>query len=147
MIIRVYSSERSAMHFVKRILPWVFLILITDSATSQKKDLDAAKRIQDAALNRSQIMDMVGCLTDVTGPRLTGSPNLRRAEEYARDKLRDWGVANAHLESWGPFGRGLSLEGFAANMLLPGSVRSLPTQKPGAQARTASFAEKSFSLT
>jgi len=64
-------------------------------------------------------MDMVGYLTDVTGPRLTGSPNLKRAEEYARDRLREWGLANAHLESWGPFGRGWSLEGFTANMLSP----------------------------
>jgi carboxypeptidase Q len=119
MIIRVYSSERSAMRFAKRILPWVFLILITDSAASQKKDLDAARRIQDAALSHSQIMEMVGYLTDVTGPRLTGSPNLKRAEQYARDKLRDWGLANAHLESWGPFGRGWSLQGLTANMLSP----------------------------
>jgi carboxypeptidase Q len=118
-IIRVYSSERSAMHFAKRILPCVFLILITDSATSQKEDLDAAKRIQDTAFGHSQIMEMVGYLTDVTGPRLTGSPNLKRAEDYAQDKLRDWGVANAHLESWGPFGRGWSLEGLTANMLSP----------------------------
>jgi carboxypeptidase Q len=51
---------------------------------------------------------------------LTGSPNLKRAEEYARDKLHGWGVANAHLEAWGPFGRGWSLEGFTANMLTPG---------------------------
>ena len=56
----------------------------------------------------------------MTGPRLTGSPNLRRAEEYARDKLREWGLANAHLEAWGPFGHGWSLEGFTANMLSPG---------------------------
>jgi carboxypeptidase Q len=97
-----------------------FLIFITGSATSQEKDLEAVNRIQDTALNHSQIMDTIGYLTDVSGPRLTGSPNLKRAEEYARDKLRDWGVANAHLESWGPFGRGWSLEGFTANMLSPG---------------------------
>jgi carboxypeptidase Q len=120
MSIRVYFSERLAMHFAKRILPCVFLILITGPAKSQEKSLDAANRIQDTAINHSQIMDMIGYLTDVSGPRLTGSPNLRRAEEYARDKLRDWGVANAHLESWGPFGRGWSLEGFTANMLSPG---------------------------
>ena len=64
-------------------------------------------------------MDMVGYLTDVIGPRLTGSPNLKRAEEYARDELRKWGLANAHLEAWGPFGRGWSLEGFTANMFSP----------------------------
>ncbi|HEY6349431.1 MAG TPA: M20/M25/M40 family metallo-hydrolase [Candidatus Angelobacter sp.] len=90
-------------------------------ATSQEKaDLDAANRIRDAAMNHSQIMEMVGYLTDVTGPRLTGSPNLKKAEEYALDKLRQWGLGNAHLEAWGPFGRGWSLEGFTASMLSPG---------------------------
>ena len=107
------------MNFAKGILLWVFLILITVPATSQTRDLDTLNRIQETALNHSQIMDMVGYLTDVSGPRLTGSPNLKRAEEYARDKLRDWGIANAHLESWGPFGRGWSLEGFTANMSSP----------------------------
>jgi len=96
------------------------MVLLVGLATAQEKiDLDAANRIRDAALNHSQIMDMVGYLTDVTGPRLTGSPNLKRAEEYARDKLREWGLENAHLEAWGPFGRGWSLEGFTANVLSP----------------------------
>jgi len=70
-------------------------------------------------LNHSQIIEMVGELSDVSGPRLTGSPGLKRAEEYARNKLREWGLANAHLEAWGPFGRGWSLEGFTANMVSP----------------------------
>jgi carboxypeptidase Q len=97
------------------------LVVVFGVAFPQEKlDLDAANRIRDAALNHSQIMDMVGYLSDVSGPRLTGSPNLKRAEEYARDKLREWGLANAHLEAWGPFGRGWSLEGFTANMLSPG---------------------------
>jgi hypothetical protein len=65
-------------------------------------------------------MEMIGYLSDVSGPRLTGSPNLKKAEEYARDKLREWGTDNPHLEAWGPFGRGWSLEGFTANMLAPG---------------------------
>jgi len=96
------------------------VLLTTGIAIAQEKiDLDTANRIRDTALNHSQIMEMVGYLTDVTGPRLTGSPNLKRAEEYARDKLRDWGLENAHLEAWGPFGRGWSLEGFTANVLSP----------------------------
>ena len=114
------------------------VLLTAGIATAQEKiDLDAANRIRDTALNHSQIMEMVGYLTDVTGPRLTGSPNLKRAEEYARDKLRDWGLENAHLEAWGPFGRGWSLEGFTANVLSPGSARSSPIPKPGVPARTA----------
>ncbi len=89
------------------------VLLTTGIATAQENiDLDTAKRIRDTASNHSQIMEMAGYFTDVTGPRLTGSPNLKRAEEYARDKLRDWGLENAHLEAWGPFGRGWSLEKF-----------------------------------
>ncbi|HKW33113.1 MAG TPA: M20/M25/M40 family metallo-hydrolase [Candidatus Acidoferrum sp.] len=97
------------------------VLLVSGIATAQERtDLDAAKRIRDAALNHSQIMDTIGYLADVIGPRLTGSPNLKRAEEYARDKLREWGLANAHLEAWGPFGRGWSIESFTANMVSSG---------------------------
>ena len=49
-------------------------------------DLEAVGRIRDAAFNHSQIMDMVGYLTDVTGPRLTGSPNLKF--EYGTGRIR-----------------------------------------------------------
>ncbi len=49
-------------------------------------DLEAAGRIRDAAFNHSQIMDMVGYLTDVTGPRLTGSPNLKF--DYGTGRIR-----------------------------------------------------------
>lgn len=102
--------------------PGTFLciVLLAGIASTQERiDVDAANRIRDMALNHSQIMDMVDYLTDVTGPRLTGSPNLKRAQEYARDKLREWGLENARLETWGPFGRGWSLEGLTANMLSP----------------------------
>src|SRR5262249_31151915 len=51
--------------------------------------------------------------------RLTGSPNIKNAEEWARKKLVEWGLSNARLEAWGPFGRGWSLEGFSANMTQP----------------------------
>ena len=61
---------------------------------------------------------MVGYLTDVTGPRLTGSPNLKVAQQYAMDRMRQWGIVNAHPEAW-QFGRGWSLEGFTANMIAP----------------------------
>jgi hypothetical protein len=104
---------------------FLYAIILHASASARSQDserlnVDASIRIRDAALNHSEIMDMVGYLTDVVGPRLTGSPNLKRAEEYARDKLHEWGLANAHLEAWGPFGRGWSLEGFSANVLSPG---------------------------
>jgi hypothetical protein len=85
----------------------------------ERIDLDAINRIKQEELKHSQIMETVGYLTDVTGPRLTGSPNLRKAQEYVASRLREWGVENVHLEAWGPFGRGWSLEGFTANMIAP----------------------------
>lgn len=86
----------------------------------EKVDVAATARITEEALNHSQVMEMVGYLSDVIGPRLTNSPGLKRAQEYARDLLREWGIGNAHLEAWGPFGRGWSLEDFTAKMIAPG---------------------------
>jgi hypothetical protein len=65
-------------------------------------------------------METVSYLTDVIGPRLTGSPGLRKAQQYAIERLRGWGIASGQLEPWGrPFGRGWSLEGFTANVTAP----------------------------
>lgn len=88
-------------------------------APQEKVDLDVIGRIKEEAFNHSQIMETVGYLTDVIGPRLTGSPNLKRAEEYAANRLRAWGIMNANLEAWGPFGRGWSVEDVTAKMIAP----------------------------
>ena len=85
----------------------------------EKVDLDAIKRIREGESKESRIMEMVGYLTDVAGPRLTGSPNLGKAQQYALDRLHEWGLEKAHLEAWGQFGRGWSLENFAANVVAP----------------------------
>ena len=83
-------------------------------------DLDVINRIKNEELRNSQVMQTVGHLTDVIGPRLTGSPGLRQAQQYAIDRLGSWGIANGRLAPWGrTFGRGWSLEGFTANMLAP----------------------------
>jgi carboxypeptidase Q len=80
---------------------------------------DAVERIKDEGLNRSQIMKTIGHLTDVIGPRLTGSPALKRANEWTRDRLAEWGLQNARLEAWGPFGRGWTLRRFSAEVTAP----------------------------
>jgi len=71
-------------------------------------------KIQDEGLNRSQVMKTLSYMSDVIGPRLTGSPGLKRANEWTRDTLTGWGMQNAHLESWGPFGRGWTLKKYTA---------------------------------
>jgi len=86
-----------------------------------KIDIDVINRIKNEELQHSQVMETVGYLTDVIGPRLTGSPGLRKAQQYAIERLREWGIPNGQLEPWGrPFGRGWSLEGFTANVTAPG---------------------------
>jgi carboxypeptidase Q len=79
---------------------------------------DVISRIREEGFNRSQVMETLSHLTDVIGPRLTGSPNHMRANEWTRDKLASWGLTNAHLESV-PFGRGWSLRRFSAQVIEP----------------------------
>jgi len=79
---------------------------------------DIVERIKDEGLNRSQLVQTLEYLTDVIGPRLTGSPALRRANEWTKEKLAGWGLSNAHLEGW-PFGRGWTLKRFSAEVVEP----------------------------
>ncbi|HLM57284.1 MAG TPA: M20/M25/M40 family metallo-hydrolase [Pyrinomonadaceae bacterium] len=83
---------------------------------------DPVQRIRDEGLNRSQIMQTLSYLTDVIGPRLTGSPGMKRANEWTRDRLTGWGLQNARLEAWGPFGRGWTLRRFSAEVVEPQAI-------------------------
>ena len=83
---------------------------------------DPIEKIKDEGTNRSQVMATLSYLTDVIGPRLTASPNMKRANEWTRDQLTKWGLQNAHLESWGPFGRGWSLKRFSAQVIEPQGI-------------------------
>jgi hypothetical protein len=83
---------------------------------------DPIERIKDEGMNRSQVMQTLNYLTDVIGPRLTNSPNMKRANDWTRAELTKWGLQNAHLEAWGPFGRGWSLKRFSAQVIEPQSI-------------------------
>jgi hypothetical protein len=87
-------------------------------------DLDMVTRIREEGFRRSQVMETAAELTDVFGPRLTNSPELRKASEWARDRLVQWGLENPRLEPWGPFGVGWSLERVSLHMTAP-SVQPL----------------------
>jgi len=86
-------------------------------------DLQAIFRIKDEGLQRSRVMEVASYLTDVYGPRLTGSPGIKAAGEWAVAEMRRWGLATATLEPWGPFGRGWTNDRFVAYMVEP---RSMP---------------------
>jgi carboxypeptidase Q len=96
----------------------VGLPLAADWPVTEKLDLDAIYRIKDEGLQRSKVMDIESYLTDVYGPRLTGSPNIKEAADWAQKTMRDWGLANVHVETW-PFGRGWQNQRFSASAVTP----------------------------
>jgi carboxypeptidase Q len=88
-------------------------------APQEKVDLDAVKKIKEEGLKNSKVMEFISYMTDVYGPRLTASPQLKASQEWAKKTFTEIGLQNSHLEPWGPFGRGWSLEGFSASMIKP----------------------------
>ena len=87
-------------------------------AQTEKIDYATIGRIRDEGLSRSQVMDHVSWLSDVYGPRLTGSPAIQQASEWAMKKFGDWGLTNVHQERW-KFGKGWSLVRFSAHLIEP----------------------------
>jgi carboxypeptidase Q len=69
-------------------------------------DYNMYQQIRIEGLTHSHVMDYASALMDGIGPRLTGSPNLKHANEWTRDQLAAMGCSNAHLEDWGEFGMG-----------------------------------------
>lgn len=97
---------------------YAFLLPTFALAQTAPKIYEAPKevldKIKEEGTKNSQIMQTLSYLSDVIGPRLTGSPGAKRANEWTRDTMAKWGLQNAHLESWGPFGRGWTLKRFTA---------------------------------
>jgi len=89
-----------------------------DAQAPERIDFQMLGRIREEGTQRSQVMDLISWLSDVKGPRLTGSPGFREAGDWTLETLRKWGLANVHYEPWA-FGRGWSLERFSAHMIAP----------------------------
>jgi carboxypeptidase Q len=96
------------------------LVLIPQAPARAEEavDLSMMTRIRDEGFRRSQVMDTLFHLTDVIGPRLTGSPQLKEANEWTRQRFESWGLSNAHLEGY-PFGRGWSFSACEVRMVSP----------------------------
>src|SRR5215469_5292138 len=92
------------------------------SQAQEKVDLETITRIRQEGFNDSKVMELASGLMDSIGERLTGSPNMKRANEWTRDKLSEMGLSNAHLESWGPFGRGWANQFVNVRMTSPDLV-------------------------
>jgi carboxypeptidase Q len=102
----------------------VLILAVAAAATAWAQagepiDLEAVYKIKDEGLQRSEVMETLSYLTDIHGPRLTNSPNIRKAADWTLKRLTTWGVSASRLDTWGPFGRGWSNEKFTANVVSP----------------------------
>ncbi len=93
--------------------------LAAGAAAEEPVDFGMVTRIRDEGFGNSKVMETLFQLSDVIGARLTGSPSLKKANEWTRDQLTAWGLQGAHLESWGPFGRGWSFDSAGLRILTP----------------------------
>ena len=86
---------------------------------TESLNIDMYQRIRDEGLNHSHVMEFASALMDGIGPRLTASPNAKKANEWTRDTLTKIGLENAHLEDWGEFGMGWQQINTWARMVSP----------------------------
>ncbi|MBF9236697.1 M20/M25/M40 family metallo-hydrolase [Hymenobacter sp. BT683] len=106
--------------------------------SSEKLDAAALAKIRDEGMNRSKVMETAFYLTDVSGPRLANSDGLKRANEWAKKQLTQYGLANANIEAWGDFGRGWDIEKSYVAMTAPyyhtmvGAPKAWTPSTPGA---------------
>ena len=109
------------MRSVRRILlASVLVVMLTISAFAQEPvHWDAVGKIRAEGLERSQVMEIARQMTDVYGPRLSGSPLMREAEEWAKSQMEEWGLVNTALEPWGDFGIGWTNDYTSVHMLEP----------------------------
>jgi carboxypeptidase Q len=112
------------MRFVSRlVVPIATLTLAALHAplaaqTPERLDYQMLGRIREEGMQRSQVMETISWLSDVKGPRLTGSPGFKAAGDWTIETLKKWGLSNVHYEPWA-FGRAWSLERFSAHMIEP----------------------------
>lgn len=86
----------------------------------EKVDTAMVSKIKKEGFNNSQVMNILSMLTDVHGPRLTGSSGYKKAADYAKSTLNSWGLQNVHIDVWDEdFGRGWELKKFSMQALEP----------------------------
>src|SRR5689334_17078710 len=97
----------------------VILALLTLPVAAQDGSGDLLSRIRKEEMDHSQIMKTMHMLTDVYGPRLTGSPNHKAAADWAVKQMTSWGLENAHLEPWNFNHPGWLNERLTAHLISP----------------------------
>jgi carboxypeptidase Q len=114
------TIERGSMRPVRMPIRFLApLVFLTAAWCQSGADATLVQRIKAEAYDRSKVMEHLSYLSDVYGPRLTASPEFNQAAEWAVNRLREYGLANVHLEPWGPFGRSWSARQWSVEMIEP----------------------------
>jgi len=124
------SVALGVRHVLIRALPLVMAVIVSSPAAGQRFggppadqqepiDTAAIEKIKAEGFGNSQVMNIMSWLTDVYGPRLTGSPIAKRAGDWAIEQFKKWGLSNVAYEWWGPFGRGWVNDRMIAQVTAP----------------------------
>ena len=99
----------------------------SQSGEEKPESLDLAfiSRLREEEFSHGKVMEIMSSLTDDIGPRLTGSPNMKKANEWTRDELTRYGLVNSHIEPWGTFGRGWAYQFCEVRMVAPDYMQFL----------------------
>lgn len=108
------ADKKPAAPAATTVKPWE----VAQPAT-ETLDLDAYMRIRQEGLQHGRVMQFASALVDGIGPRLTGSPNMAKANEWTKETLTKIGLENAKLEDWGEFGMGWYQVGAWARLVTP----------------------------
>lgn len=105
---------------MKKILFSLFTLgVLSAKAQVEKINADLMQKIRNEAFNNSKVMDIAFQLTEVSGPRLQGSPGFFRAANWAKSTMDEWGLKDAKLEPWGEWGKGWEVTRAYAGMTIP----------------------------
>lgn len=108
------------MKNVSKLLPAVCLLISTNLFAQQEiPDTTVFNKIRKAELKSSHIPELAHYLSDVSGPRLTGSTAFKKSGEWAIGSMKKWGLVNAKLEPWGEFGKNWELQDFSLMLKVP----------------------------
>jgi hypothetical protein len=106
--------RRPLLHFVLAAVLVTASVGLPVRAADEPIDYEAINKIKAQGLTvaTSQVMDVSSWLTDVYGPRLTGSPNIEKAGQWAVAKMKEWGLENVAMEPWPANANGPDNNGF-----------------------------------
>jgi len=96
------------------------LLLVPLAAEAQEPVYwDVVDRIRTEGFENSQVMENAGYLADVIGPRFTGSPNMREAQDWAVSRMNDFALSRIETEPWGDQTVGWEVQRVSVHMTAP----------------------------